>query len=67
VTALLHQHVGRLDTNPDHARQQAHHGVWASLGACLNAQGEFLDLPYLITDEPPARHVATQLSSVLGG
>jgi len=32
---LLHQHVGGLDANPDHARQQAHHGVWSITGRVL--------------------------------
>ena len=50
--------------DPDHARQQAHHGVWSIartprarlLQACL------LDLPDLVADQPSALHVATQLS-----
>src|SRR6266704_5664545 len=57
---LLHQHVGRLDANPDHARQQAHHCVWAITGRLLKTlQASTLDLPYLITDKPPAHHVET--------
>src|SRR5712664_3560431 len=64
---LLHQHVGRLDTNPDHPRQQAHHCVWSNTGRLLETlQASVLDLPYLITDEPPACHVATQLSQGVG-
>ena len=53
----------RLDTNPDHPRQQAHHRVWSVIGRLLETlQTSVLDLPYLITDEPPAHHVATQFS-----
>src|SRR5207302_10391362 len=64
---LLHQHVGRLDANPDHARQQAHHCVWAITGRLLKTlQASTRDLPYLITDKPPAHHVATYLSQRVG-
>src|SRR4029077_14275942 len=64
---LLHQHVGRLDTDPDYPRQQAHHCVWSITGRLLETlQASVLDLPYLITDEPPAHHVATQLSQGVG-
>jgi ornithine--oxo-acid transaminase len=35
---LLHQHVGRLDTNPYYPRQQAHHGVGSIIGRLLDAQ-----------------------------
>src|SRR5258708_39346174 len=57
---LLHQHVGRLDTNPDPPRQQAHHCVWSITGRLRETlQATVLDLPYLIADEPPARHAAT--------
>src|ERR1019366_2816365 len=64
---LLHQHVGRLDTNPDHPRQQAHHCVGSITGRLLETlQASVLYLPYLISDEPPARHVATQLSQGVG-
>src|SRR6202795_239570 len=37
-----------------------------SLGACLRRSRRVLDLPYLITDKPPAHHVATQLSQGVG-
>jgi hypothetical protein len=30
-----HQHVGRLDTDADHARQQQHHGFGLFAGACV--------------------------------
>src|SRR6266699_5715036 len=64
---LLHQHVGRLDTNPDHARQQAHHCVWSVTGRVLDTlQASMLDLPDLITDQPTALHIATQLSQRVG-
>src|SRR5208282_6583244 len=60
---LLHQHVGRLDPNPDHPRQQAHHCVWSITGRLRETlQACLLDLPDLITDQPSALHVATQLS-----
>src|SRR6266849_2523141 len=62
-----HQHVGRLDTNPDHACQQAHHCVWSITGRLFETfKACILDLPYLIIDEPSARHVATQLSQRVG-
>src|SRR6266436_5425466 len=64
---LLHQHVGCLDANPDHARQQAHHGVWSIAGGFLETpQASILDLPNLITDQPTALHIATQLSQRVG-
>ena len=64
---LLHQHVGRLDTNPNHPRQQAHHCVGSITGRLLETlQASVLDLLYLIADELPARHVATQLSQRVG-
>src|SRR6267154_4307875 len=37
-----------------------------SLGACSTFKASILDLPYLIIDEPSARHVATQLSQRVG-
>src|SRR5262245_53367128 len=64
---LLHQHVGRLDANPDHPRQQAHHGVWSITGRLLDAfEASILDLADLITDQPTALHVTTQLSQRVG-
>ena len=64
---LLHQHVGRLDANPDHPRQQAHHGVWSITGRLHDAfQASILDLADLITDQPTALHVATPLSQRVG-
>src|SRR5665811_1241930 len=60
---LVHQHVGCLDADPDHAREQAHHGVRSITGCVLETlQACLLDLPYLITDEPSSLNVATQLS-----
>src|SRR5262249_53967834 len=51
---LLHQHVGGLDANPAHSRLQAHHCVWSITGCLLETlPARILDLPYLITDEPP--------------
>ena len=59
--------VGRLDTNPDHARQKAHHCVWSITGRVLDTlQASILDLPNLITDQPTALHIATQLSQRVG-
>ena len=53
----------RASSDPDHARQQAHHGVWSIIGRLLETlQACLLDLPDLITDKPSALHVATQLS-----
>ena len=64
---LLHQHVGLLDTKPDYSHQQAHHYLWSITGRWLETlQASVLDLPYLITDEAPAHHVATQLSQGVG-
>jgi hypothetical protein len=34
---LLHQHVGRLDANAHHTRQQAHHGMRSLAGCMLEA------------------------------
>src|SRR5262245_32934944 len=51
----------RLDANADHARQEQNHGVWSRLRCPPETlQTGSLDLPYLIDDEPPAFHVATQ-------
>src|SRR5262249_31627179 len=60
---LVHQHVGRLNADPNHTRQQAHHGVWSIIGRLLKMlQACLLDLPNLIADKPSALHVAPQLS-----
>src|SRR5262249_3068792 len=60
---LVHQHVGRLNADPNHTRQQAHHGVWSIIGRLLKmVQARLLDLPNLIADKPSALHVAPQLS-----
>jgi hypothetical protein len=41
--------------------------VWSITGRLLETlQASVLDLPDLITDEPPAHHVATQLSQGVG-
>ena len=41
--------------------------MWSITGRLLETlQASVLDLPYLIADEPPARHVATQLSQRVG-
>src|SRR6266536_2910237 len=56
---LLHQHVGRLDANAHHTRQQAHHGMRSLAGFLLEViQACALDLPDLIAHEPSALHVA---------
>ena len=63
----MHQHIDSLDANPDHARQEANHGVWSILKRLLETlQAIILDLPYLIIDKPPAYHVAMQLSERVG-
>src|SRR6266550_3498074 len=56
---LVHQHVGRLDANAHHTRQQAHHGMRSLAGFMLEViQACALDLPDLIAHEPSAFHVA---------
>ncbi|WP_247487963.1 hypothetical protein, partial [Bradyrhizobium sp. 17] len=41
--------------------------MWSIIGRLLETlQASVLDLPYLIADEPPARHLATQLSQGVG-
>src|SRR6516162_4403034 len=56
---LLYQHIGRLDTNPDHPGEQADHRI-ASFSGCplqsLNAAG--LNLLDLLFDKAEASHVA---------
>jgi len=61
---LLHQHVGRLDANPDHPAPAGRTmACGPSPGRLLDAfQASILDLADLITDQPTALHVATQLS-----
>src|SRR5450631_4265613 len=60
---LLHQHVRGLDADPDHACQQAHHGVWSVTGRSLQTlQTHLLNLPDLFTGQTTALHVAPQLS-----
>src|SRR5262245_42516127 len=45
---LVYQHVGRLNADPNHTRQQAHHGVWSIIGRLLKMlQACLLDLPNL--------------------
>jgi hypothetical protein len=45
----VHQHVGRLDANAHHARQQTHHGMRSLAGCLIEAiQACALDLPDLI-------------------
>jgi len=56
---LPHQHVGRLDANAHHTRQQAHHGMRSLAGCMLEAiQACALDLSDLIAHEPSPLHVA---------
>ena len=60
---LVYQHVSRLNADPDHARQQAHHSVRSIIrGVIEPLQACLLNLPDLIPDEPSPLHVATQLS-----
>jgi hypothetical protein len=50
-----------------HARQQPHHGVRSLAGCLIEAiQACALDLPNLIAQQPPALHVAMQLSQRVG-
>jgi hypothetical protein len=57
----------RLYADTHRARQQPHHGV-RSLAGCLiwAIQACALDLPNLIAQQPPALHVAMQLSKRVG-
>ena len=56
---LLHQHVGRLDTNADHAGQQAHHCMWSLTGRLLDMLEPHRSIsPDLITYQPMALHIA---------
>src|ERR1700746_1520894 len=56
-----------FDTNPDHARQQAHHCVWSITGRLLDTlQASILDVPDLTADTPTAPHVPTHLSQCVG-
>ena len=58
---LVHQHVRRFYTNA--AGEQSDHRVWSITGRLLHTlQASLLDLADLINEEPPALHVATQLS-----
>src|SRR5216683_3555737 len=60
---LVHQHVRRFYTNTNNAGDQSDHRVWSITGRLLHTlQASLLDLADLITDEPPALHVAMQLS-----
>jgi hypothetical protein len=60
---LVHQHVRRFYTNTNNAGDQSDHRVWSITGRLLHTlQTSLLDLADLITDEPPALHVAMQLS-----
>src|SRR6476659_1575405 len=60
---LVHQHVRRFYTNTNNAGDQSDHRVWSITGRLLHTlQARLLDLADLITDEPPALHVAMQLS-----
>ena len=55
---FLHQHVRGLDADPDHARQQAHHGVWSVTGRSLQTlQAHLLNLPDLFTGQTTARSI----------
>src|SRR5262249_39009479 len=64
---LLHQHIGSLDANPNHARQEEHHGVGAGPRRLLEAlEPSLLDLLDLLQEEPPALQVALQLGQRVG-
>ena len=59
----MHQHVRRFYTDTYNAGDQSDHRVWSITGRLLHTlQASLLDLADLITDEPPALHVAMQLS-----
>ena len=59
----MHQHVRRFYTNANNAGEQSDHRVWSITGRLLHTlQASLLDLADMITEEPPALHVATQLS-----
>ena len=63
----MHQHVLRFYTNTNNAGDQSDHRVWSITGRLLHTlQASLLDLADLITDEPPALQVATQLSQRVG-
>ena len=58
----MHQHVRRLDADPDDPGQQAEHGVPPGRGLPLQRlEAGLLDLPDLVAHEPQPRHVAAQL------
>src|SRR3974390_1180322 len=60
---LVYQHVSRLNADPDHTHQQAHHSVRSITGRVIKTlQACLLNLPDLIPNEPSPLHVATQLS-----
>src|SRR4051794_21778110 len=59
---LAHQHVRRLDADPDRPGQQADHRVRPVLGGLLQPpEACRLDLRDLVAHEPQAGHVAAQL------
>ena len=63
----MHQHVRRFYTNTNNAGDQSDHRVWSITGRLLHTlQASLLDLTDLITDEPPALHVAMQPSDNWG-
>jgi hypothetical protein len=64
---LLNQHVGRLDPDADHPRQQPDHwmvGLVGLLRQPFGARG--LDLADLSIDEAQSCHVAAQLGQRVG-
>src|SRR5215211_769422 len=59
---LLHQHVCRLDADPDDSRQQADHGVLSLPGCLLQALCPCcLNRLDLVLHKAQARHIALQL------
>ena len=70
---IVHQHVSRLNADPDHARQQAHHSVRSITGRVIETlQACLLNLPDLIpriaADCPagPSRATRHPASSCVG-
>src|SRR5437762_8674840 len=64
---LVHKQVGGLDADTGDACQQAHHGMWLSVGCPLQTfKTVLLDAPDLIADEAPALHDSLELGQSVG-
>src|SRR5580700_8846645 len=64
---LVHKQVGGLDADTGDACQQAHHGMWLSVGCPLQTfKTLLLDAADLATDEPPSLHVPLELGQSIG-